>query len=377
MAISISKQKLFDIFQKAFPIIPLKSTLQILSNFKISFKKGKFEVISTDLDQSIRINTDLKGDDVFDITINARKIFEIIRELPDGEVTISVNDNVLTLETEKGFICKIAGADSHDFPGFPDISSSAMFSISPQLLKLMIIKSIFAVAKDESRACLCGVLWEIHSDKTGMVATDGHRLGSCFINGSFPIKEIASCIVSPKTLSHLLKIFDDKTPEKVSVFINEKYIIFSSIDQTLCSKLIEGPYPDYKKVIPLNNPKEAVLDRLLFVNAVKRASVLSNQKTHLVKCVFKDNALEVSVNNKEIGGEAREKITIDYKADMHTIGFNAHYLNEILDILKTDKIKILMNTQISACILSSLYKKEEDKISDDIFLIMPLRIMET
>jgi DNA polymerase III subunit beta len=377
MSISISKQVLFDILQKVFPIIPLKSTLQILSNFRIVFNKGKFEIIATDLDQSMKIFTEIKGDDSFDITINARKLFEIIREIPDGVVKISVKENVLTLETEKGFMCKIAGADSADFPGFPEFSSGVSFNIEPSFLKTMISNCTFAVAKDETRACLCGVYWEINPQNTGMVATDGHRLGSCFIKEKNSIKEGLNCIVSPKSLINFSKVLDDKTTNAIGVSINEKYATFSTENLTICSKLIEGPYPDYKKVIPISNPKEATIDRLLLVKAVKRASVLSNQKTHLVKCVFIENNLEVSVNNKEIGGEAKENIKIDYKGDTHTIGFNAYYLNEILDIVKTEKIKILMNTQISACIISPIYQKEEEKTSENLFLIMPLRIMET
>jgi DNA polymerase III subunit beta len=376
MSLSISKQTLFDLLQKAFPIIPIKSTLQILSNFRLSFNNGKLEITATDLDQSIKIISDVKGNEGFDITVNARKIFEIIKELPVGEVKVSVNDNILTLEAGKEFVCKIAGADSHDFPGFPEVSSGAKFDINPSLLKLLILKSSFAVAKDESRACLCGVLWEINPSKTGMVATDGHRLGSCFIKEKFSLKENVNCIVSPKSLSLLNKIVDDKGTDKISIIVDSKYITFSTSSFTMCSKLIEGPYPDYKKVIPTINPKEAIIERLLLVNAVKRAAVLSNQKTHLVKFGFSENSLEIAVINKEIGGEAREKITIDSKVDSHTIGFNAQYLMEILEIVKTDKIRIMMNTQISACLICPVYQKDEDKISDDVFLIMPLRIME-
>ena len=161
------------------------------------------------------------------------------------------------------------------------------------------------------------------------------------------------------------------------MLINEKYVALTTSAFTLCSKLVEGPYPDYNKVIPLSNPREAVVERSALVNAVKRASVLSNQKTHLVKFSFSEGTLDVVVVNKEIGGEAREKIFIDYTGDDHHIGFNGQYFNEILDIIKTPKIKMKMNTQISACLLFPVYEKEEEKVSEDLFLIMPLRIMET
>ena len=377
MAISISKEVLYDGLQKAYPIIPLKSSLQVLSNFRLLFNNSQLEITATDLDQSMRIAISAQGEEAFDITVNARKLFEIIRELPPGMCSISIEENVLILKTDKNFNCKIAGADAHDFPGFPEISSGVEFEINPAILKTMIPKSSFAVAKDESRACLAGILWEIHPEKTVMVATDGHRLGSSIVNDKFSIADKLIGIVAPKSLNHLVRILDNKQEEKIKVVINEKYVAFTSRAFTLCSKLVEGPYPDYNKVIPLSNPRESIIDRSSLVNAVKRASVLSNQKTHLVKFSFSEGALEVVVVNKEIGGEAREKIFVDYTGDEHHIGFNGQYFNEILDIIKTPKIKMRMNTQISACLLFPVYEKEEEKTSEDLFLIMPLRIMET
>jgi len=376
MSIVIYKDALVDVLQKAYPIIPLKSSLQVLSNFRLIKNNSQLEITATDLDQSIRVFVEVEGDGSFDVTVNARKIFEIIRELPEGKVSITIEDNILIIQSEKNFSCKIAGADSNDFPGFPEISSGNEFEISTAFLKTMIQKSSFAVAKDETRACLAGILWEVHPDKTGMIATDGHRLGSCFIKDNFSITEKISGIISPKSLNHIVRVIDSKKDEKIKINMNEKYISFTSKTVYICSKLVEGPYPDYTKVIPTNNPKEAVVEKVSLVNAVKRASVLSNQKTHLVKFCFSENELEVMVVNKEIGGEAREKLFADYNGDEHNIGFNGQYFNEILDIVKTPKILLKMNTQISACLIFPEYEKEEDKTSEDLFLIMPLRIME-
>jgi DNA polymerase-3 subunit beta len=376
MSLSISKNLLVDVLQKAYPVIPLKSSLQILSNFRLQYSNSILEISATDLDQSIKIFVSVEGDDPFDITVNGRKLFEIIRELPDGQVEIYIEDKILNIRSENKFECKIAGADSQDFPGLPDVSSGFEIDINTYLLKAMILKSSFAVAKDETRACLAGILWEIYPDKTGMVATDGHRLGSCFIKDTFQIQDKVVGIVSPKTLNHIVRIIDSKQEDKIKVIINEKYISFVGKTFNLCSKLVEGPYPDYTKVIPSANTKEAFIDRLSLVNAVKRASILSNQKTHLIKFRFSEKEIEVMVVNKEIGGEAKEKIDVDYTGDEHNIGFNGQYFNEILEIVKTPKIKLQMNTQISACLIFPLYEKEEDKISEDLFLIMPLRILE-
>jgi len=377
MSISIQKKDLFDLLQKAFPIIPVKSSLQILTNFKLTYTGFNLEVSATDLDHSMRVVSSASGTGPFDVTVNGRKAFEIVRELPEGNVTLSLDENVLIIQSDSGFSCKIAGSDSRDFPGFPDISSENEFEISSSELKDLILKSSFAVAKDETRACLCGIFWEINSDKTGMVATDGHRLGSSFINTAIPVGSNVSGILSPKSVLNLVRILDSKAAdEMVKVNIGDKYISFSTPNLMMCSKLIEGPYPDYTKVIPRNNPKKAIIDKAILQNAVRRVSVLSNQKTHLVKFGFSKGNLEIVVLNRDIGGEAREIISIDYDNDSHNIGFNGQYLLEILEIIKTPKVMIEMNTQISACLIFPVYENETDKKSEDLFLIMPLRIIE-
>jgi DNA polymerase-3 subunit beta len=378
MGISIFKKDLYDLMQKAFPIIPAKSSLQILTNFKFTFSGYQLELSATDLDHSMRVVASATGNGPFDITVNARKVFDIVRELPEGNVNLSIDETVLIIQCDSGFSCKIAGSDSRDFPGFPEILSTNEFEIPISVLKDMILKSSFAVAKDESRACLCGILWEISPEKTGMVATDGHRLGSSFMNSAFPVNSKVNGIISPKSVLNLVRILDSKTSdEKVKVNIGEKYISFTTASLMMCSKLIEGPYPDYTKVIPRNNPKKAIIDRVVLQNAVRRVSVLSNQKTHLVKFGFSNGNLEIVVLNRDIGGEARDVISVDYNDDNHNIGFNGQYFSEILDIIKTQKIMIEMNTQISACLLFPVYEgSESDRSSEDLFLIMPLRIME-
>lgn len=377
MSISIQKKDLLELLQKAFPIIPAKSSLQILTNFKMTYTDFHLEVSATDLDHSMKVVSNATGAGPFDVTVNARKAFEIVRELPDGNVNLSLDENVLIIQSDSGFSCKIAGSDSRDFPGFPEITSGNEFEISSSALKDIILKSSFAVAKDESRACLCGIFWEIHPDKTGMVATDGHRLGSSFLNNSFSVESKVSGIISPKSVLNLVRILDSKAgDEMVKINLGDKYISFSTPNLIICSKLIEGPYPDYTKVIPRNNPKKAIIDKAVLQNAVRRVSVLSNQKTHLVKFSFSKGNLEIVVLNRDIGGEAREVIQVDYDNDNHNIGFNGQYFSEILDIIKTPKVMIEMNTQISACLVFPVFENESEKVSEDLFLIMPLRIME-
>lgn len=373
----IKRNMLYDLLQKAYPVIPLKTSLQILSNFKLSFKKDRIFITATDLDQSIMASAESKADSEAEITVHARKLLEIVRELPEGEIYLGIDENVLIIDNKKGFSCKIAGIGTEDFPSFPEIEDGLEFSINIECLKDMIIKSSFAVSKDESRTCLCGVLWKIERERTGMVATDGHRLGSSFWKRGQSLEKNASMIVSPKSLLHLLRITEDKRPEdSIAIRLGEKYVLFFEENVKLCSKLIEGPYPDYEKAIPKVNPKKAIVDKQALFEAVKRVSVLSNQKTHLVKFIFKHNKCEVVVLNRDIGGEAHEIIDIDYDGPEQTVGFNAQYLMEIIGIIALPKIKLEMNTHISACLLFPHFEKETEKKSEDLFLIMPLRIMD-
>lgn len=376
MSFTIDKKNLFDIIQKAFPIVPSKSSLQILLNFNLSFRPDFLEITATDLDHSIKLTTPMTGEGEFDITVSAKKLTEIVRELHDGDLTLDIDQNVLIIQSGGSFSCKISGADSRDFPAFPEIDNFTQVEISVSDLKNMIIKSSFAVSKDEARACLCGVLWEIDKNKTDMVATDGHRLGKCSYIGDYIDGEKLSNIISPKSLLHLVRILDETKSTTLSVSFSEKYIVFNGNDITLCSKLIDGPYPDYEKVIPDSNPKVVNIEKSILLEAVKRVSVLSNQKTHLVKFVFSSGNLEIVVLNREIGGEARQNVPIDYDGEEHIIGLNAAYFIEILNIIITPSIRLKMNTQISACLIFPSYVKEEDIKSDDLYLIMPLRILD-
>ncbi len=375
MLCTTTKKELLHTVQKAYPIVPAKSTLQILSNFKITSNGSELTVTATDLDHSIVTRGELTGGDSFEIAVNARKVFEIIRELPDGPLQVGVEEGLFVVLSEKGFSCKIAGSDSTDFPSFPDVSAGVEFDIPVADLAQMIAKSAFATSKDESRACLCGILWEVDAQTNTMVATDGHRLGKSSVNGSYPIEEKLSSIVAPKSLVHMVRTIGTEEGKTVHVKMGEKYVLFSVDGFVLCSKLIDGPYPDYSRAIPSSNPKKAVVDRKVIQEALKRVCVLSNQKTNLVKFVFQGTQLELMVLNRDIAGEAHEVLQVEYDGPEHVIGFNGQYFSEILSIIGTDRIRMEMNTEISACLLFP-EEGSESAQSDDLFLIMPLRVLE-
>ena len=375
MALQILQKDLFSLLQKACPVAPAKSSLQILSNIKLCVHEGTIDVVATDLDHSIQVQGSIEGSDVFEVAINARKAFDLVREIPEGMVGIDVDENVVSLISEKGFSCKVAGTDVRDYPDFPQIEESASFSVTASDMKRMVQRSVFAVSKDSSRSCLCGVNWVMGDGSMTMVATDGHRLGRCTLPTDHLPVEPTSAIISPKSLIHMCRSIDSEPSSSlIHVSLGSEYVVFSLGTLRLCSKLIDGPYPDYEKVIPRENPKAAVIDRSMLVDAVRRVSILSNQKTHLVKFSFLQQQLEIVVLNRDIGGEAREVLPAEYEGEQHSIGLNAHFLNEILGIIDSPRVRFEMNTQISACLIYPVH--EEALRTDDLFLIMPLRIMD-
>jgi len=374
MKFSISKKSLINVVQKSLPVIPNVTSLNVLHNFKMIFSSNKLEVIASDLDNFVKATTDITGDGEVEIAVNAKKMFEVVKEIGDELLTLEVINNSLTINSESGFTCKITGVNIKDFPNFPDSKYGDTYSIPSSVFNSLVEKSNFAVSRDEARACLCGVLWECSSQRVGMVATDGHRLGASFSYTELGFENDTSVIVPNKSLQHILKTIEFGNFENVDFTISDRNIVFSVDGFTLSAKLIDGPYPDYEKGIPNEFSKSVIIDRKNLISAIKRVSVLSNKKTGLVKFNFEDNNINICANNREIGGEANQIIPVKYDGeDNFLIGFNGTYLLEILNIIKTQDIKINMNGQFSATVISEVLETENN---DSLFLVMPLRIFD-
>lgn len=374
MSFTVGKDFLMDVIQKTFPVVPSRTSLQVLYNFKLTIENGTLQVTASDLDNFVRASTSVEGEGSAEIAVNAKKLFEILREIDNSGITLEINDNTLFITSETGFACSLTGVDLREFPYFPDSGYSETHAISTELFRGIVTKSGFAVSKDESRASLCGVLWECGSERTGMVATDGHRLGASFAAYDSSIDSDISVIVSPKSLNHILKTAEMSGVETIHYSFNDKHIVFTVDTFTLSTKIIDGPYPDYDKGIPKEFSKSAIVDREQLIGVVRRVSIFANKKTQLIKMLFNENALEIAASNREIIAEGKQVLPVQYTGEEnHLIGFNSGYLMEILSIIDTPTVEFKMNMQVSAVLVLPV---SEEKKSDDVFLIMPLRIFE-
>ena len=373
MQFKVEKFPLLEVLQNLIGIIPTRTTLQVLVNFLVSVKGDELSVCATDLDIAMKTSLHVKESQEGEIAINARKFYEIVKELPEGNVIIETTNNVMQITSEKGFTCRLAGSDTSDFPHPPDVDSALDVSVPSRTIRKLVEKSSFAVSLDSTRRSLGGILWDIQDKEMIMVATDGHKLGYCSSKHSINSKGGKNVILSPKTMNLLCRLLSEKEATDLTTHIGSTYVVFNVDNSTITSKLIQGPYPNYKQVIPKGNDKVAKADKTELMSAIRRAAILSSGKTHQVKFAFKEDTLELSSVNRDFGGEAEEKVPVSYSAEPLDIGFNSGFFIEILKLTDTPRVRMSMNTPLSACLFYP--ENEENTELEYFFLLMPLRLL--
>jgi len=371
MKFTIPKSRIFSAVQDVLNAVPTRTTLPVLSNMLLEVTDSKLKLAATDLDISIIMTIPISTTKKGSITIPARTFAEILRELPESEIEINVTENRMELKVERGTY-KISGIPSDEFPKLPTANLAKQIKIPGGDLAKMIRKTVFAVSTDETRPALNGVLWQTSSKSMQMVATDGHRLAKTSQKNNKLKGLHEDIIVPPKVLNLLVKLLGDEEKE-IGVIIGENNIIFNLGDSILASRLIEGPYPNFEQVIPKDNDKKLVVNKELLESTVRRVSILSNTLTHQIKFSLRKDNLELSSANFDLGGEAKETISCDYAAEPLDMGYNANYVLDVLKQVDGDQVIFELGTPVSAGMVYSSEKKEEE---DCLYLLMPLRLAE-
>ncbi len=371
MKIVIGKEALFEGLQRVFTVIPQKPTLPVLTNFLLKTSSGRLFISGTDMDMSVTTSLECVIEGEGAVTVNAKRFISIIRELPEGEVIIEVENERVTVDFSHGR-SSMMGMSAQDFPAVKDSIEGVTVQISGDDFFEMVDKTKFAVATERTRVSLTGVYWRVSSGDMTMVATDGHRLSLIGrrMDDASPEDRISEAIVPPKALSQADRVFKGGEALKNVVF-GQGVILFNFGATTIFTKLIEGPYPDFRQVIPTTNSKHVYVNTMEFEAAVRRVSVLSSSITHQIRLSLSPGQMEISTSNMDIGGEASETITVRYDGDSLRAGFNAMFLQEILRNMNTDEVVLELETSTSACILKPVAEKEK---GDHLYLIMPLRL---
>lgn len=370
MRFTISREKLQEGLNAVSASIPTKTTLPVLANILVETTDRGIRLSGTDLDIAVSTEVTADVESSGAVTIPARKLSELARELPPAPVKIAaLGEQRVTLECGRSKF-KLLGLPRDEFPSFPVVRFNESWRIRSGDLQKLIAATSFAVSTEESRPILNGVLWELRPEHMRMVATNGHRLAKMetpIATSSAPASDL---IVPPKALDQVRRLFPAE--EELEVARGENHIGFRSPLTAVYTRLIEGPYPPYEQVIPRDNDKVAVADKGALTSALKRMSVIASDQTHRIRMAFNSGMLRFSVTTPDLG-EAQDELPIRYNGDPLEIGFNASYLLEILKFMPTDEVKLTFKAPERAATI------EPEAWSDPstyMCLVMPLRLMD-
>lgn len=368
MRLTISREKLQDALSAVGAAVPAKTTLPVLANLLLETTDRGLRISGTDLD--IAVSTEIAADVEAQgaITAPARKLAEIVRELPTAPVVLaSSGEQRLLLECGRSRF-KLLGLPRDEFPAFPVVGFTEAWRVKSGELQRLISHVAFAASSEESRPILNGVLWEVRADVLRMVATNGHRLARMQI--AHTGKANADFIIPPKALEQVRKLFP--ADEELEIARGENHVAFRSPFTSIYTRLIEGPYPPYEQVIPRDNDRIAIIDRDLLTSAIKRMAVIASDQTHRVKLAFNTALLKFSVQTPDLG-EGQDELPVKYSGDPLEIGFNGMYLLEILRYMPTAEVRLTLKASDRA---ATVEPEGWQDPADYLCLVMPLRLVD-
>jgi DNA polymerase-3 subunit beta len=369
MRFTIAREKLQEGLNAVAASIPAKTTLPVLANILVETTERGIRLSGTDLD--IAVSTEVAADveSPGAITIPAKKLTEIARELPPSPVKIgAAGEQRITLECGRSRF-KLLGLPRDEFPTFPTVRFDQSWRVRSGDLQKLISHVAFAVSNEESRPILNGVLWELRPDLMRMVATNGHRLSKM----ELPISSTGSTndlIVPPKALEQIRRLFPAE--EELEIARGDNHLGFRSPFTSVFTRLIEGPYPNYEQVIPKDNDRVAIADKVALTSALKRMSVIASDQTHRIRLSFNAGMVKFSVQTPDLG-EAQDELPVRYTGDQLDIGFNATYLLEILRYIPTDEVRLTFKAPERAATLEPEGWSDPAKY---LCLVMPLRLVD-
>jgi DNA polymerase III subunit beta len=367
MDIKINRDTLLKPLSSVSSIVERRHTLPILSNILMEAKGNQLILTATDLEMqiSLAVNTQI-GED-FSTTISAKKLVDICRTLPENtDIQMTTSDSRVTVKSGKSKF-NLQTLPAIDYPRLQKVSEpdSIQLKLSQGLFKRLLGKVEFSMAQQDIRYYLNGVLFEVTADALNIIGTDGHRLSftSTVVAGRDEKHEM---IIPRKTVIELIKLLDD-SEEEVQIELSSKQATFSFGEIHLITKVIDGKFPDYKRVIPVGHQNHFTVDRMTILMAMQRASILSNEKYRGIRMVLNTNSLRLVSTNSEME-EAEEELEINYNGDALDVGFNVTYLIDVLNNLSANEIVFSFADANSSCLVT-VPADENYK-----YVVMPMRI---
>jgi len=373
MNFSISKSEFYEALQKVVGVVPQKTTISILTCILMELDGDELRLTGTDLEISVTHSLKVDATEGGSVAVPAKLLLEIVRELPNVPVNlVSDSGDKVVLSTDKGEY-KIATQPKEDFPNINVEEGEYSLELDGNLLARLTNKTIFAVSTDELRPALTGINFEIADGNLIFVGTDGHRLSKVVQAGiDLPATDTHVKMILPtKALNLVIKNLDTEKP--VAIQIGEDHVVFTLADAVIYSKLINGAYPNYERVLPQNNEKLLTVNRELLVSSLRRVSIFSSSLTNQVRLVITPDELTTYSEDIEFGAEAKEAIPAHYTDEWLQIGYNSAYLLDILKHLEGEEIVFELSDNASAAIIRPAEQKDNETVT---MLLMPIRINE-
>lgn len=375
MELKIGAQELAKALGRSQGIVEKKSTMPILSHVLLEARKGNLLGVSaTDLDLSVSSEHPCEVQKEGAVAVPAKQLFEIVRSLPEQQVTLKkAGNNYLEVRSGPSEF-RIVGLPSEDFPALPKFDKVTFVDVAPADLLEQIERTSFASSTDETRYNLNGVFFEPQGAVLRMVATDGHRLALSEkpLAGDYALKK---GVILPRKGLHELKKLLGESPEpgqdKVEARLGfaENSAVYRRPGVVLVMRLIEGMFPDYKQVIPKQGEKVVTVGRLRFLETLRRVSLLSSDKAHPVKLELAPGTLTVRSSNPDLG-DAKEDVPVEYAGEPLKIGFNARYITDVAAVLKSDDMRLELADDLSPGVLRGAGPEDAGYTA----VVMPMRI---
>jgi len=368
MRFTVSRDALLKPLQLVSGVVERRQTLPVLSNILLVLKDQELSLTGTDLEVELvgRVTVEPGGDSGA-VTVPARKLVDICKSLAEGAVVdFSQTDDKVVIKSGRSRFT-LATLPASEFPIIEDEKGTSSVTIEQQKLKELLDSTSFAMAQQDVRYYLNGMLFEVAPDYLRVVATDGHRLAMQTVSLSNDTESVQQLILPRKGIVELARLISEGEGELTLVF-GSNHIRARMRDYTFTSKLVDGKFPDYNRVLPKGGDKGVVGDRRELRQAFSRVSILSNEKYRGVRLVLAPGELKVLANNPE-QEEAEEAVSVEYAGDAMEIGFNVSYLIDVLTALNSARVRMTLSDANSSALLEA-----EDGAVEALYVVMPMRL---
>jgi DNA polymerase-3 subunit beta len=373
MEITVSRQDLVKELTATQSVVERKTTIPILSNFLLEADENQLHLTATDLDQAIRTSAAVKVKKGGACTIPARKLYDYVKLLPDGDISIKLLENHWVQIRSGRSNTKIVGMARANYPQVPDFPTISVTSLSLASLRTLIARTIFAISNEESRYTLNGALLILKAESMAMVATDGHRLS--FVEKAGETLEGISgekrVLVPRKALQELQQLLANSEAEKVEFADDEHTLFFRVGHRTLSSRKLTGQFPNFEAVMPRDNTKFAVVRSSELSAAIQRVAQFADERSGAIRMRLEGNELKISANSNE-SGESEDTIDTPYSSDPITVGFNSGYILDFLKALdNAGEVRLEFKDSQSA---GQMRPEDPDAEYKYRYVLMPMRI---